>query len=132
MGARQRFVEILKAVGMSQAELARRLGEHPNWVNNRIRGIVDLKADDIPRIARVLGVRPADFFEDSILSRDDLAVGLTGEAASPERLTRFLQDEMSDADLELIEALIRFIRRYRERLRSENPQSISDGPPAGG
>lgn len=132
MSARQRLAEILGVVGMSQAELARRLGEHPNWVNNRVRGIVDLKADDIPRIAHVLGVRPTDFFEDPGPPRKAGGRGFASDAASPDRLAQLLQDEMSDADLEFIESLIRFIRHYRERLRTESSSSIPDSSDTSG
>ena len=63
LGAREKLAELVAASGMSQAEIARRVGEHTTWVNNRLRGTADVKADDVPRLARALGVQPAAFFE---------------------------------------------------------------------
>lgn len=50
---------------MTQTSLARKLGEEVGWVNDRVRGKVQIKADELPGIAKVLGVSPCDFFEDS-------------------------------------------------------------------
>lgn len=62
--ARDRLAQLIAASGMSQAEVARRVGEHPTWVNNRLRGVADIKADDVPRLAAALGVPAAAFFEE--------------------------------------------------------------------
>jgi len=37
-------------------ELARRLGENPQWAAQRINGVVPLNTDDIPRFAEALGM----------------------------------------------------------------------------
>lgn len=49
----------------NQSELARRIGEHPNWVNWRVNGTTQIKADELPKIAEALGCSPCDFFEPS-------------------------------------------------------------------
>jgi transcriptional regulator with XRE-family HTH domain len=50
---------------MTKAEIARRLGEDPTWVNSRVRGSTEVKGDDIPRLASALGVSARAFFEPS-------------------------------------------------------------------
>lgn len=113
---------------MSQAELARRVGEHVTWINNRLRGVADLKADDIPRIARALGVQPADFFEDPIPPLWSRA----GEAAGcpdPAEIARVLREDLTGADLELLEGLIHLARRYRRRLAAGDGLAPLPKPP---
>lgn len=41
---------------MSQAQLARTLGQSQMWVSDRLRGIQPIDLDDMNRIARALGV----------------------------------------------------------------------------
>src|SRR4051794_1172605 len=48
---------------MTQAEIARRIGEDHTWVNSRVRGFTEIKADDLPRFAIALGIPPRSFFE---------------------------------------------------------------------
>jgi len=48
---------------MTQAEIARRIGEDHTWVNSRVRGFTEIKGDDLPRFAMALGVPPRAFFE---------------------------------------------------------------------
>jgi transcriptional regulator with XRE-family HTH domain len=48
---------------MTQAEIARRIGEDHTWVNSRVRGFTEIKGDDLPRFAIALGVPPRAFFE---------------------------------------------------------------------
>ena len=67
MGARERLAQLIQESGMTQSEIARRLspnGENPQWINNRLRGISQIKADDLPRIAAALRISPCRFFED--------------------------------------------------------------------
>ena len=52
----QRLSQMVSDSGIPQAEIARRIGEHRNWVNNRVNGAVDLRADELPRFAAALGV----------------------------------------------------------------------------
>lgn len=55
---------------MALAELARRLGEDPHWVQRRLkptpRNKADITADEVPRIANALGVNCMDLFEGSV------------------------------------------------------------------
>jgi len=61
-GAQQRLRELLTMQGVTGAELARRLGEPPMWVSDRVRGHSTITADDLPRIAEALGIDPCLFF----------------------------------------------------------------------
>ena len=63
MTVRDRFAQLLQESGVSQSEVGRRIGESPSWVNDRLKGRTQINADDLPRIAAALGVRPVDFFE---------------------------------------------------------------------
>jgi transcriptional regulator with XRE-family HTH domain len=45
---------------MSQAQLARALGQSPMWVSDRLRGIQPIDLDAMERIAKVLGVEVTD------------------------------------------------------------------------
>lgn len=63
MLVRERIEQTLDRAGWSGSELARRLGEHRNWVNYRLSGRTEIKADDLPRIAAALDCSPCDFFE---------------------------------------------------------------------
>ncbi|MEA2641786.1 MAG: hypothetical protein QOF51_3180 [Chloroflexota bacterium] len=115
---RDRLRDLVAASGLSQAEIARRLGEEREWVNNRLRGKVQLAAEDLPRFAAILGVGPAIFFEERplIVSHVDEEVSTAGVpepatgASEPgltpiEHLTRELA-AWSEADRERILALV--------------------------
>jgi transcriptional regulator with XRE-family HTH domain len=64
LSVRDRLVQLVEASGMPPITIARRLGEGKNWVYNRLSGTTDIKADDIPRFAKVLGYPVTAFFED--------------------------------------------------------------------
>ncbi len=64
MNAREALRRLLALTDISQAELARKLGENENWVNHRVTGYTTIKADDLSRLAAALGVEPEDFFRD--------------------------------------------------------------------
>ena len=55
----QRLSQMVSDSGIPQAEIARRIGEHRNWVNNRVNGAVDLRADELPRCAAAVISRQA-------------------------------------------------------------------------
>ncbi len=63
MGVREQLVALIRESGMTQAEIARRIGEDHTWVNSRVRGFTEIKGDDLPRFALALGVPPRAFFE---------------------------------------------------------------------
>ncbi|HZT07919.1 MAG TPA: helix-turn-helix transcriptional regulator [Chloroflexota bacterium] len=85
---------------MTQAEIARRIGEDHTWVNSRVRGFTEIKADDVPRFATALGVQPRAFFEtgpaparaqiQSVLVRDRLRELLREKHWSQSELARRL------------------------------------------
>jgi len=51
-----------RALDMSQAELAKKLKTNQMSVSNYESGKYSLRAEDLPRVAQVLGISPADFF----------------------------------------------------------------------
>ncbi len=63
MGIREQLSQLVRESGMTKAEIARRIGEDPTWVNSRVRGSTEVKGDDIPRLASALGVSARAFFE---------------------------------------------------------------------
>jgi transcriptional regulator with XRE-family HTH domain len=65
METRAKLAEILRAKRWTQSDLAREIGERPHWVNDRVSGRIQIKADELPRLARALGVPCHRFFEDA-------------------------------------------------------------------
>lgn len=129
MSTRERLIQLIRETGISQAELARRVGEHPTWVNNRLRGVAIIKADDVPRLARGLGIHPADFFPEPTWQVRPLAEGVRSRPAPfPEDLAAVWED-MTDAERELVEQMIRSTQRYRERLLRESSQHPGEAEP---
>jgi transcriptional regulator with XRE-family HTH domain len=63
VGVREQLVALIRESGMTQAEIARRIGEDHTWVNSRVRGFTEIKGDDLPRFAMALGVPARAFFE---------------------------------------------------------------------
>ncbi len=61
---RDRLQQLLDQKGWNQSDLARAIGEHRNWVNKRLTGQTDIKGEDIPRIAKAMGISPSAFFEE--------------------------------------------------------------------
>lgn len=49
---------------MTQTALARKIDEHVDWVNTRIRGTVQIKADELPLLAKALNISPCSLLED--------------------------------------------------------------------
>ena len=56
MPVRERILQILEDRGMKQAWVARKMNEDFDWVNTRLRGVVQIKADELPYFAQALGV----------------------------------------------------------------------------
>jgi len=52
----------LSEAGLSQREVSRRLGAHRDYVNQVLRGNLELKVDHVLAILGVLGVPPEEFF----------------------------------------------------------------------
>lgn len=49
---------------VSQREVARRMGEHPDYVNQVLRGNLELKVEHVLGILAALKIQPAAFFEE--------------------------------------------------------------------
>ena len=60
MLTRDRLHTLLRRSGLSQAELARRLGVNPMWGHNRLTGHSAILADEITRLAAALEVDPRE------------------------------------------------------------------------
>jgi transcriptional regulator with XRE-family HTH domain len=65
METRKRLAEILDKKRWTPSDLAHELGEHPHWVRDRLIGRIQIKADELPRIAEALGESPCAFFEEA-------------------------------------------------------------------
>ncbi len=98
MGARERLVELIAESGMTQAEIARRMGEDPQWVNNRVVGDTAIKADEIPRFADAVGCSPSAFFGRSALADVLLATFMRVLSDMPASYRRELLDLVARED----------------------------------
>ncbi|HEY4588936.1 MAG TPA: helix-turn-helix transcriptional regulator [Thermoanaerobaculia bacterium] len=52
----------LRILGVSNRELARRLGMSPSYVSKLLSGSSELRLDHLVRICKVTGVEPGEFF----------------------------------------------------------------------
>lgn len=102
----EQFKELLRESGLTQAELARRLGEDYAWVNNRLRGYSALKADDILPIAQALGVSPCAFFERPAAGLGRRAVNYYNRTVQITNRTRDMADDLSSTTGEPAERVI--------------------------
>ena len=59
-----RIADLVRASGVKQAALARRLHLHPVSLSDRLRGRTRWTADELLPLARVLGVHPAELLGD--------------------------------------------------------------------
>lgn len=128
MGTADRLTHLIHSSGMTQTAIAKRLHVSLKWLNNRTLGATPIKADEIPRLAAVLGLDPADFFAET---PPEGAARPTGEGVSPayadvftHEVARMWQgEEMTDAEREFLastlETLHRSMHRYRERIIAE-------------
>jgi|SRR5581483_1323637 len=69
METRDRLRAFIRSSGMSQAALARKLGEDPMWVSNRLRGHSQILADEVPMLAAALGVKACAFVDQEEFER---------------------------------------------------------------
>lgn len=58
----ERLRELRTGAGLTQEQLAQRIGVSGPTVSNYETGYSRLSADDLPRVAEALGVHPAEFF----------------------------------------------------------------------
>ncbi|MBI2317694.1 MAG: helix-turn-helix transcriptional regulator [Chloroflexi bacterium] len=116
---------------MSASELARRLGEHRNWVIDRLTGRVQIKADEVPRFAKVLGVAPSAFFEpaDGRINR-----GTPPEVPDlrPEVVIQALLERLVPRpERELITRLVEAWQSYRLNIVTEHHETRGASSPPG-
>lgn len=83
----QRIRAARRARGMTQANLAQRLGFSHGWVSQVERGGIGLEASDLDRVAEALGVSIYELIADS--ARDEL-----GELLRP------FEDDLTERDKE--------------------------------
>jgi transcriptional regulator with XRE-family HTH domain len=72
MPVHDRVRQIIENQGLKRGAVARRLGVSKWWLSARLTGRTQLVADDLPRLAMVLGVSPCAFFEESASVGQDL------------------------------------------------------------
>jgi transcriptional regulator with XRE-family HTH domain len=124
---------------MSQAQLARRMGEQPQWVNRRLNpkpgNQSTIEADELPRFARALGVPCSVFFAGSgcpevrqrELSSPDYLLD-EGEF-SPEDVAR--ESLIEDLFDEYERPLVRAIFEMRKRYQLTHPEGAPSPKPEG-
>lgn len=52
----------LRILGLSNREIARRLGMSPSYVSKLLSGVSDIRLDHVIRICKASGMEPAEFF----------------------------------------------------------------------
>lgn len=92
MLVRERIEAVLGQKGWTGSELARRLGEHRNWVNYRLSGRTVIKADELSVIAAAMEIDPCELIPDESRTVQpepsrDVSVSIVGE-----RTGRMLED----------------------------------------
>jgi transcriptional regulator with XRE-family HTH domain len=62
----QRLIDLLrvslKILGVTNRELARRLGMSPSYISKLFSGGSEIRLDHVIRICRAIGIEPAEFF----------------------------------------------------------------------
>lgn len=125
MGVRERLADLMRTTGQTnQSELARRLDppESPTWINNRLTGYSAIKADEIPRLARALGVPCSAFFEGSGCPEEAKKGPPSAAAEHDLLLEEYMKAAVSDLPEEerhLVDAVLALRRRYRLRDEGE-------------
>jgi transcriptional regulator with XRE-family HTH domain len=121
---RERVRKLIEDRGMKQTAVARRMGEQQSWLNNRLTGYTEIKADEIERIADALRVSPCALVDDremmraieSSAQRRNAGPGV--DPAEGERIALELQwawGELPEAEREFILGLVELRRHYRNR-----------------
>ncbi len=124
MSSREQLAKLLRARGMTAAELARRLSEQPSWVYDRLRGHSEIVADDIPMLARALGVPCSEFFRGSECPEAREAEGrpLAPRPHIVEAVERQMissLEALPQPERDLIESMGALLVEYRRRLLAE-------------
>jgi transcriptional regulator with XRE-family HTH domain len=125
---RERVRKLIEDRGMKQIAVARRMGEQQSWLNNRLTGYTEIKADEIERIAEALRVSPCALVDDREMTRAIESSTHRRHAdpgpdqAEGERIAMELQwawSELPEAEREFVLGLVELRRRYRDR--TSNP-----------
>jgi len=67
----RRIAEIRKQKGMTQEYIASLYGRTPQWFSNIERGVRPISADNLAKLAVILGVEPGIFFATTKAKEDD-------------------------------------------------------------
>lgn len=113
MLTRERVKRIINERGMTQTTLARRMNEEVDWINTRLTGRVQIKADELPKIAAALRVSTCALVDDEALEKT-----LHGESGyRPAETDAALPGSPTDIGAE------RLYRLYRQ-VWGDNPQDV--------
>lgn len=118
MESRKRLAGLLEKRRWSYSDLAKRLGEHPHWVRDRVTGRIQIKADELPRIAKALGVSPCAFFEEE-RSEPRAARPRPHILEAVEREMMRSLDELPEPERDFVEGVGQLLIEYRSRLLGE-------------
>lgn len=66
MSIGKRIAEVRKGKFLTQDFLAQRLSKTPQWLSNIERGTRPISADELAKIAFILGVDPSIFFDNQL------------------------------------------------------------------
>lgn len=126
MLVRERLARIINERGVNQATLARRLKEKTYWINDRLTGRVQIKADELEQIASALRIPACALVDDEALEQTlqgqsgyraaETEVSPSGFPTSigEERLFR-LYRQVWDDNREDVEAFLEFLDWKRSR-----------------
>lgn len=122
MSTKEQLARLMKQKSLTnQSELARRLEppEAPTWIGNRLSGYSQIKADEIPRLAKALGVSCHSFFQDSDCPEEVRPSAATSNLSSERRPYMDIAVEGMLSDLpeelrELVKASLRVARLFEE------------------
>lgn len=118
---RERLVKLLRERGLSQAELARRVGEQRDWVNRRVTGRTEIAADDVPRLAEAMNVPVMEFFKEGGEEEEPLGSGVARrfvDAMEPYSATLAELERRSgpltEHEIRFAVALLALVREFRQ------------------
>jgi len=66
VGVGRKIAEVRKQKGLSQEHIATKMKRTPQWLSNIEREIRPISADELAKLAAILGVEPGIFFATSI------------------------------------------------------------------
>lgn len=119
MEVRVRLRQLIRASGISQKVIAARCGQSEAWLSKRLsdRRLAEIKADELPLLARALGVPISAFFEDApgaAEGQDAVINAVFAQAGEEPALTAEEEAIVNDARAAIVHALIRHRHRPNE------------------